>query len=184
MFIYISLIASTKCQFLSSQSIFQYFKNKKTLKIVFQGVRGGFEISFLLELFYFCELGAHAKFRNLRATYSGILVSVARLDNFQKIPLTPMGSLLHGLHMLDRLLRPLSTTAEIFRNTRPRSYLQTSLPTPQKLYLKFRNTRTTCKIPPMCSQKYHNVWVGANFFHDWNSYMCLLFRSLSKILRS
>ena len=58
------------------------------------------------------------------------------------------GSSLQGLRTRDLPLGPPSTLAEIIRHTCLQSHLQTSPPTPQKSYLKFRNSRTTFEIPP------------------------------------
>ena len=74
-----------------------------------------------------------------------------------KIPLTPIGVLAHRLRTLDRSLVPPSAWAEIFRCTCLQSHLQTSPPTPQKSYPKFRNPRTTFENTPFCAPKYSIV---------------------------
>ena len=57
-----------------------------------------------------------------------------------------MGVLAPRLRTLDGPLVPPSTRAEIFQHTCLQSRLQTSPPTPQKSYLKFRNPRTNFEI--------------------------------------
>ena len=57
-----------------------------------------------------------------------------------------MGVLAPRLRTRDGPLVPPSTRAEIFRRTCLQSHLQTSLPTPQKSYLKFRNPRIYFEI--------------------------------------
>ena len=59
------------------------------------------------------------------------------------------GSLLLGLRTLDPPLGPPSTWAEISRHMCLQSHLQTSPPTPQKSYPKFRNPRTTFENNPL-----------------------------------
>jgi hypothetical protein len=54
-----------------------------------------------------------------------------------------MGVLANRLGMLDRSLVPPLEWVEIFRRMCLQSHLQTSPPTPQKSYPKFRNPRTT-----------------------------------------
>ena len=76
---------------------------------------------------------------------------------FWKFPLASMGVLSHRLRTLDRSLVPPSTWAEIFRRTCLQSHLQTSPPTPQKSYPKFRNTRQLLKLPPLSAQKCHSA---------------------------
>ena len=56
------------------------------------------------------------------------------------------GSSIPGLRMQDPPLDPPSTWAKQFRRTCLQSHLQTSPPTPQKSYPKFRNPRTTFEI--------------------------------------
>jgi hypothetical protein len=63
--------------------------------------------------------------------------------NKVKFPLAPMGSSLPGLCTRDPLFGPPSTVAEIFRQPCLQRYLETSPPTPQKSYPKFRNPRIT-----------------------------------------
>ena len=67
------------------------------------------------------------------------------------------GSSLRSLRMLDPPLGPPSTLAEIFRRTCLQSHLQTSPPTPQKCYPKFRNPRTTFGNTPLCPPIYSVV---------------------------
>ena len=64
----------------------------------------------------------------------------------RKFPLEPMGVLALRSATRDPPLGPPSTLAEIFRYTSLQSHLQTSPPTPQKSYPKFRNPRTTFEI--------------------------------------
>ena len=67
------------------------------------------------------------------------------------------GSSLPGLNTLDPPFGAPSTWAEIFRRTCLQSNLQTSPPTPQKSYPKFRNPRTTFENTPLCPPKYSIV---------------------------
>ena len=82
------------------------------------------------------------------------------------------GSSLQGLRTRDLPLGPPSTLAEIIRHTCLQSHLQRSPPTPQKSYLKFRNSRTTFENTPLCPPKYSIVrGVGGvpNFFQGVES---------------
>ena len=86
----------------------------------------------------------------------------------KKFPLTPIGVLAHRLRTLDRSLVPPSTEAEIFRRTCLQSQLQTSPPTPQKSYPKFRNPRTTFENAPLCPHNYSIVLgVGGSPIFFW-----------------
>ena len=69
-----------------------------------------------------------------------------REQNYLEFPLAPMGVLAPGSAHARPSDGPPSTLAEIFRHTCLQSHLQTSPPTPQKSYLKFRNPRTTFEI--------------------------------------
>ena len=103
-----------------------------------------------------------------------------------------MGDLTHRLRTLDHSLAPPSVFAEICWCTSLQSHLQTSPPTPQKLYPKFRHPRTTSKHPPVCSPKYSMVQGGMRGSQNFccgveSSYFCELgahakFRSPSWIL--
>ena len=78
------------------------------------------------------------------------------------------GSSLPGLRTLDPPRSPPSTPAEIVRCTCLQSHLQTSPPTPQKSYLKFRNPRTTFENAPLSAQKCHSAeGRGVPDFFDW-----------------
>jgi hypothetical protein len=70
------------------------------------------------------------------------ITAVPRKEKKRKFPLTPMGVLAPVSAQRDTPLSPPSTSAEIFRRTCLQSHLQTSPPTPQKSYPKFRNPRT------------------------------------------
>ena len=74
----------------------------------------------------------------------------------------PMGSSLRGLRMLDPLLSPPSTWAEVFCLRCLQSHLQTSPPTPQKSYQKFLNPRTTFQNTPFSAQKMHSACEGGS----------------------
>ena len=94
--------------------------------------------------------GAHAKIWNPTTTPSVVLNSggnkkkkTRKKKNFCS---RRLGSSLPGLHSRDPPLSPPSTWAEIFRRTCLQSHLQTSPPTHQKLYPKFRNPRTNLKF--------------------------------------
>ena len=63
--------------------------------------------------------------------------------------------------------RPPSTWAEIFRCMCLQSHLQTSPPTPQKSYPKFRNPRTTFEI-------FQNKIWGPTLV-PWGRFLCFLF---------
>ena len=63
------------------------------------------------------------------------------------------GSSLPGLRTRDPPLSPQSMWAEIFRRTCLQSHLQTSPPTPQKSYPKFRNPRKTFANTPLVRPK-------------------------------
>ena len=97
---------------------------------------------FIPNLFFWGDFKPHAKFLNPTITPSGRKVTTSERDKRRKFPLTMMGVLAHRLRTLDRSLVPPSAWAEIFRRTCLQSHLQTSPPTPQKSYLKFRNPRT------------------------------------------
>ena len=69
-----------------------------------------------------------------------------------------------------------SAWAEIFRPTCLQSHLQTSPPTPQKSYPKFRNPRTTFENNPLCPPKYsivRGVGGSPNFVRVWNPHIFL-----------
>ena len=79
--------------------------------------------------------------------------------------------------MRDPPLGPPSTLGEIFRHTCLQSHIQTSPPTPQKSYTKFRNPRTTFEISPFSGQ--NRVILGGRggpriFFLLESSYFCYL----------
>ena len=76
-------------------------------------------------------------------------------DKDKKISASQLGSSLPGLRTLP--LSPQSTLAESFQSTCLQSHLQTSLPTPQKSYSKFRNPRTTFQNTPFSAQKLHSA---------------------------
>ena len=99
---------------------------------------------------------------DLKYEYTGLF----RMN--EKFPLTPMEVLAHRLRMIDRSLFPLSAWAVILWCTCIQSQLQTSPPTPQKSYPKFRNPRTTFEISKvihfchsnknLCPPNYSIVW--------------------------
>ena len=91
-------------------------------------------------------------------------------EKITKIPLAPMGVLFSGsAHARPSALPPIDV-AEISRRTCLQIHLQTSPPTPQKSYPKFRNPRTTFGNTPLCPSKYSIVrGVGVpNFLGGWN----------------
>ena len=57
---------------------------------------------------------------------------------------------------------------EIFRHTCLQSHLQTSPPTPQKSYPKFRNPRTTFENTPVVRQKCHSAGGPQFILFYWN----------------
>ena len=80
------------------------------------------------------------------------------------------GSTLPGLRMFDPLLSPPPTPAEIFPRTCLQSGLQISPLTPQKLYSKFRNPKTTFENTPLSTHNLHNArGMGVpEFLYYWN----------------
>jgi hypothetical protein len=106
---------------------------------------------------------------SLRLSYIGINVGniisfLTFISSYQKFPLAPMGVLAPRLSRA-RLTCPLvppSTRAEIFRRSCVQSHLQTTHPTSQKSYPKFRNPRTTFQNTPQSAQICHSAggWWG------------------------
>ena len=80
-----------------------------------------------------------------------------RINNCINFRSRRWGSSLPGLRTLDPPLSPPLTWAEIFWCAFLQSHLQTSPPTPQKSYPKFRNPRTTFGNTPLCLPNYSIV---------------------------
>ena len=82
---------------------------------------------------------------------------VCHLNITQKFPLASMGVLAPGSAHARPSARPPIDTRKKFRHTCLHSHLQTSPPTPQKSYQKFRNPRTTFENTPLCPPNYSIV---------------------------
>ena len=90
-----------------------------------------------------------------------VSLKIRQCGPFHIIFASAMWSSLPDLRTRDPLLGPPLTLEEIFRHTCLQSHLQTSPPTPQKSYPKFRNPKKTFEIFKKNFKKTKNAPQGA-----------------------